>query len=280
MRACSPAPTLRACRLASTSASLLDRVSFSARAAAPRPTARWRARGTVVLSGSSSSSSSSSSLAKSSSVARENSSPVTSCPRRRSRRQSWDGGGGGAAHARQRGLGGPEASAARGLVVVDVGRGTAAPAVPFVAVASLSSTLAASATVVVGRWCPLLATSSLSTPAASVTVVGQRRPPFLASSSPTLAASATVVAVVGRRRPPLATSSSSTPASSASSSRVSASRPPLMAATAFVRSTAASPLLAFLRGVPSAGSSLGVLPAISGSLTPSIQAARGGVATR
>jgi hypothetical protein len=53
--------------------------------------------------------------------------------------------------------------------------------------------------------------------------------------------------------------------------RVSASRPPLMAATAFVQSTAASPLLAFLRGVQSAGSSLGVLPAISGSLTPPIQ---------
>jgi hypothetical protein len=36
-------------------------------------------------------------------------------------------GGGGAALACQRGLGGPAASAARGLVVVDVGRGTAAP---------------------------------------------------------------------------------------------------------------------------------------------------------
>ncbi len=143
-------------------------------------------------------------------------------------------------------------------------------------VASSSSTLAASATVVavVGQRRPPLATSSSSTPA--VTVVGQRRPPSVASLSSTLAPSATVVAVVGRRRPPLATSSSLTPASSASSSRVSASRPPLMAATAFVRSTAASPLLALLRGVPSAGSSLGVPPAISGSLTPSIQAARGG----
>jgi len=95
-----------------------------------------------------------------------------------------------------------------------------------------------------------------------------------------VAASATVMAMLGWRRPPLATLSSSTPASSASSLRVSASHPPLMAATAFVRSTAASLLLAFLRGVPSAGSSLGVLPAISGLLTPSIQAARGGVATR
>jgi hypothetical protein len=38
-------------------------------------------------------------------------------------------GGGGAALAHQRGLGGPAASAARGLVVVDVGCGTAAPAV-------------------------------------------------------------------------------------------------------------------------------------------------------
>ena len=92
-----------------------------------------------------------------------------------------------------------------------------------------------------------------------------------------VAASATVVAMVGRRRPPLATSSSSTPASSTSSLRVSASRPPLMAATAFVQSTAASPLLAFLRGVQSAGSSLGVMPAISGSLTLSIQAAWGGL---
>ena len=61
-----------------------------------------------------------------------------------------------------------------------------------------------------------------------------------------VAASATVVAMVGRRRPPLATSSSLTPASSTSSLRVSASRLPLMAATAFVQSMAASPLLAFL----------------------------------
>jgi len=53
----------------------------------------------------------------------------------------------------------------------------------------------------------------------------------------------------------------------------------LMAPAASVRSTAASPLLAFLRGVPSVGSSLGVPPAISGSLTPTILADRGGIAT-
>jgi hypothetical protein len=34
-----------------------------------------------------------------------------------------------------------------------------------------------------------------------------------------------------------------------------------------------------LRGGPSAGSSLGVPPAISGSLTPTILADRGGIAT-
>ena len=106
--------------------------------------------------------------------------------------------------------------------------------------------------------------------------MGRRRPPLVASSSSTSAASAMVVGVVGRRRPPLATLSSSMPASSASSLRASASRTPLMVAAAFVRSTAASPPLAFLRGVLSARFYLRVPPAISGSLTPSSLAAWGG----
>jgi hypothetical protein len=112
--------------------------------------------------------------------------------------------------------------------------------------------------------------------------VGRRHPPLAASSSPlaasTLLASAALAAgprVVGRQRPPLVTSSSLM--SPPSSSRAPTSCPPLMAVAAAVQSTAASPLLVFLRGVPSAGSSLGVPPAISGLLTPPILTARGGL---
>ena len=84
-----------------------------------------------------------------------------------------------------------------------------------------------------------------ATPPLAVLQGGWWRPLLVASSSLT---SAMLVGVVGQRHPPLATSSSSKPAPSASSSRASAKRPPEMVAATFVRPTAASLPLAFLRG--------------------------------